>query len=110
MDSGIRQDTECFPLIGAMNLLSYLVLETSFYTKDQFKKFKCLETHKWLRSGCVISVQGCIIANKFVVFGKVKHSQRINDPLISTWIIASDEGTILSAHCMDCKAGRAESC
>ena len=28
-------DTECLPPIEAMDLLSYLVLETSFYTKEQ---------------------------------------------------------------------------
>lgn len=82
-----------------------LVLGTSFYTKEQFKNFKSLEAHKWLTSGFVISVQGCVVAEKFVVLGKVKHSQRMDDPAISTWIIASKERTVLSAHCMDCKAG-----
>ena len=36
-------DTECLPPIEAMDLLSYLVLETSFYTKEQFKAYKSLE-------------------------------------------------------------------
>ena len=108
--AGANLDTECLPPIESMDIFSYLVLETSFYTKEQFKNFKSLEAHKWLTSGFVISVQGCVIAEKFVVLGKVKHSQRMNDPAISTWIIASKEGTVLSAHCMDCKAGLGESC
>ena len=41
---------------------------------------------------------------------KVKHSQRINDSLISCWVITEREGTIVSAHCLGCKAGLAESC
>ena len=90
-------------LLGAGNKFLYK-------KKKQFKRFKSLQAHKWLTSGFVISVQVCVVAEKFVVLGKVKHSQRMNDLAISTWIIASKEGTVLSAHCMDCKAGLAESC
>ena len=32
----------------------------------------------------------------------------MNDPLPPIWIISSNEGTVLSAHCMDCKAGLTE--
>ena len=110
LNTGVNLDTECLPPIESTDIFTYLVLGTSFYTKEQFKNFKSLEAHKWLTSGFVISVQGCVVAEKFVVFGKVKHSQRMNDPPISTWIIASKEGTVLSAHCMDCKAGLAETC
>ena len=31
---------ECFPPVEATDLVSYLVLETSFYTKEQFKNFE----------------------------------------------------------------------
>ena len=98
--------TECLPPLEAMSLRSYLVLETSFYTNEQFKNLKSLEAHKWLTSGFVTSVQGCMISDKFVVFGKVKHTQRMNDPSVLVWIIT----TVLSAHCKDYKAGLAESC
>ena len=53
-------DTECLPPIEAMDLLSYLVLETSFYTKEQFKAYKSLETYNFLVSGFLTSIQGCI--------------------------------------------------
>ena len=61
-------------------------------------------------SGFIASVEGHIVANKSVVLAKVRHSQRMNDALISIWIITEREGTILSAHCLGCKAGLAESC
>lgn len=61
-------------------------------------------------SGIIASVQGHIIANKFVLLAKVQHSQRMNDSLIPIWIITEREGTILSAHCPGCKVGLAESC
>lgn len=61
-------------------------------------------------SGFITSVRGLLISGKVVVVGKVRHSQRMNDPLISIWIITEEDGTILSAHCCGCKAGLSESC
>ena len=68
-------DTECLPPIEAMDLLSYLVLETSFYTKEQFKAYKSLEAYNFLVSGFLTSIQGCIVTGKHIVTGKVRHSQ-----------------------------------
>ena len=36
---------ECLPPIESTDLLAYLVLETSHYTKDQFKAYKSLEAY-----------------------------------------------------------------
>ena len=92
LNAGVNLDAECLPSIESTDIFSYLVLGTSFYTKEQLKNFNSLETHEWLTSGFVISVKGCVVTETFVVLGKVKHSQRMNDPAISTWIIASKEG------------------
>ena len=51
-----------------------------------------------------------IIANKFVVLAKVRHSQRINNALIHIWIITAKNGTVNCVHCLRCKVGLAESC
>ena len=102
--------SECLPPIEVSDLLSYLVLETSYYTNKQFKAFKSLEAYNQMVSGFVASVQGKEIAGKIVVVAKVRHSQRMNDPLVKIWIIAEKNGTIISAHCLGCKAGLAESC
>ena len=72
--------------------------------------FRSLEAYNQMIAGFIASVQGHIIADKFVVLAKVRHSQRINDSLISCWVITEREGTIVSAHCLGCKAGLAESC
>ena len=63
-------------------------------------------------SGFITSVQGCIIAKKFLVRakGKVRHSQRKNDPPIPVWIICSKDGTEICAHCIGCMAGLGECC
>ena len=58
----------------------------------------------------VTSVRGCKISSKHVVVAKVRHSKGMNDPLVNIWIIADSDGTILSTHCLGCKAGLAESC
>ena len=60
-------------------------------------------------SGFIASVQGHIIADKFLVLTKVRHSQRVNDSLISRLVITEREGTILFAHCLGDEAGLAES-
>lgn len=102
--------SECLPPIEVSDLLSYLVLETSYYTNKQFKAFKSLEAYNQMVSGFVASVQGKEIAGQIVVVAKARHSQRMNDPLVDIWIIAERDGTIISAHCLGCKAGLAESC
>ena len=61
-------------------------------------------------SGFIASVQGHIVADKFLVLTKVRHSQRVNDSLISRLVITEREGTILFAHCLGDEAGLAESC
>ena len=98
------------PPVESTDILCYLVLETSFYTQQQFKAFRSLEAYNQMVSGFIASVQGHIIANKFLVLAKVRHSQRMNDSLISCWVITERQGTILFAHCLGCKAGLAESC
>ena len=34
----------------------------------------------------------------------------MNERSIAVWIITNKEGTVLSAHCLGCKAGLAETC
>ena len=96
--------------VEARDLLSYLVLETSYYTQKQFKAFRSFEAYDRRLSGFIASVEGQNIANKLVFLAKVTHSQCMNDALIPIWIITEREGTILSADCLGFKAGLAESC
>ena len=48
--------------------------------------------------------------DKYVVIGKVRHNQRMNDPPLPVWIICTSSGSILSAHCMECKVRLRETC
>ena len=61
-------------------------------------------------SGLIPSVLGQIFSDKYVVVGKVRHSQRMNESPVQLWIIMTKDGTILSAHCHGCMAGLGECC
>ena len=100
---GKQFSSECLLPIEATDLLSYLVLETSSPNSS-------LGAYIFMVSGIITSIQGCIVSGKHVVTGKVRHAQRMNDPLISVWLIAEKDGTVKSAHCLGCKARLAESC
>ena len=107
-DPNFQQD--CLSSVESTDLPFYLVSKTSFYTQQEFKAFRSLGAHNQMVSGCITSMKGHVIANKFVMLAKVRHSQRMNGSLIPIWIMTEKEGTILSAHCLGCKAGLAESC
>ncbi|CAH1254292.1 Hypp1335 [Branchiostoma lanceolatum] len=101
-------DADRLPPMESLDLVSYLVLETSFYSQERFKAYKSLEAYNYVVSGFVESVKGKRMDGKHVVVGKVKHSQKWNDPCVLVWVITSPGGTILSAHCRDCLAGLEE--
>eukprot|EP00058_Branchiostoma_floridae_P011877 XP_002597365.1 hypothetical protein BRAFLDRAFT_66500 [Branchiostoma floridae] len=103
-------DPHCLPPVEQSDLFSYLVLQTSYYTNEQFKNYKSLEAYNHVVSGFVAGVQGKLISGKNVVVAKVRHSQRMNDPLVDIWLICGTDGAVISAHCLGCKAGLAESC
>ena len=69
-----------------------------------------MEAYNQMVSGFITSVQGKMICDKFVVVGKVRHSQHMNEPPLPVWITTRKEGTVISAHCLGCKAGLSETC
>ena len=48
---GEKLDPDCLPPIESTDLLSFLVLETSFYTLKQFKAYKSLDSYDYMVSG-----------------------------------------------------------
>lgn len=86
---------QCLPPVKVLDLLSYLVLETSYYTNQQFKALKSLEAFNQMVLGFVTSVVGTLIVGKYVLRAHVRHSQQMNDPLVNIWIITEQDGTVL---------------
>ena len=59
---GKHFEPDCLPPMEATDILSYLVLETSYYTQNQFKAFRSLEAYNQMVSGFIASVEGHIRA------------------------------------------------
>ena len=77
--------SECLSPIEVSDLLFYLVLGTSYYTNKQRPSKVWKRTTRWFLE----------IAGEIVVVAKVRHSQRMNDPLVNIWIIAEKDGAII---------------
>ena len=75
-----------------MDLLSLLVLDANCYRKDQFRAFRSLQVYNQLFPGFVSSVKGQKIGNKYIVSGKVRHLQRMNDRYFTLWIKTEQNG------------------
>ena len=103
-------DAEFLHPVESMDIVSFLALETSHYTQDQLRAFKSLQAYNQMVSGFMNTVQGRVINVNFVVIGKVRHSQKMNDPCVPLWMTTNKTGTILSAHCRGCMAGLGEYC
>ena len=58
---GKNFESNCLSPVESTDLLFYLVLETSYYTKQQFKAFRSLQAYNQMVSGFIASVQGHII-------------------------------------------------
>ena len=100
----------CLPPVESCDLLSCLVLDKSYYTKEQFKNFRSLFSYNHMLSGFITSLLGQTIRDKYMVLAKVRHSQRMNDPHVQLWIIANKEGTVLTGNCAGCMTGLGECC
>ena len=104
-----KLDPECFPPIEASDLLPYLVLDTSYYTNSLKTSVVYKLTTRWCLVSSVVFKE-LFFRKKHVIVAKVSHSQRMNDPLVTLWIIANKDGSILTAHCIGCMAGLGECC
>ena len=75
---------ECLPAIEQSDLFGYLVLQTSYYTNDQFKNYRSLEAYNQVVSGFVASVKGKIISGKYVVVATVCRDGRVRTTFTQT--------------------------
>ncbi|XP_044766704.1 uncharacterized protein LOC123322756 [Coccinella septempunctata] len=107
--STFSTNPENFPPINNLDIVSYLVLTTSFYTRLQMKAYKSLNAYNYFKSGFVQSIGAIKIAEFHVIVGSVKHSQRMTEAPLKAWIISSSDGSIECAHCT-CMAGTGEAC
>ena len=70
--------TQYLPPVEATDLVSFLVLETSFVTAKQFKAHKSMEAYNQFVSGWVKDVSGWAVNQKIVVTGRVSYQTYYN--------------------------------
>ena len=78
-------ESACLPPVEAGDLVSYLVLQTSYITAKQFKAHKSLEAYNQSTSGWVKDVHVWNIADKYVVTGKVSALHPFDMNKFSIW-------------------------
>ena len=92
--------------VDAADLLTYLVLETSFITLQQMKARKSLEAYNQFVSGWVKDVKSYGVEQKYVTVAQLLHSQRF---LTHCWIITEPGGEVLCTL-WNCMAGLGKTC
>ncbi|XP_034066573.1 uncharacterized protein LOC117542824 isoform X4 [Gymnodraco acuticeps] len=108
--SDFSRDLSDLPAVEAMDITSYLVLHTSYYTASQMKAYKSMEAFNYFVCGWVNDLGTKTALNKCrLVFARVNHSQRSGETPLKTWIVAKEDGEVVTAHC-NCMAGLSESC
>ncbi|XP_035998275.1 uncharacterized protein LOC118564393 isoform X2 [Fundulus heteroclitus] len=98
-------DLKDLPTVEAVDITNYLVLQTSFYTKQQMKAYKSMEAYNFFVCGWVHNLGAKRLHDdNILVFARVNHSQRSSETPLKTWIIAKKDGEVIAAHC-NCMAG-----
>ena len=69
--NGLGEPIDAVPPVEASDLVSYLVLQTSFVTSKQFKAHKSLDAYNQFVCGWVKDVKTWVIAGKYVTMGQV---------------------------------------
>ena len=67
----VGENVDCVPPVEACDLVSYLVLKTSFMTSAQFKARKGLEAYNQFVSGWIKEVNTRKICDKYLTMGRV---------------------------------------
>ncbi|XDV36128.1 hypothetical protein PO909_005972 [Leuciscus waleckii] len=85
------------PTVEAVNITNYLVLQTSYCTRQQMKAYKSLEAYNFFVSGWVHNLGTKRLQyDHRLVFTKVNHSQRSSETPLKTWIIAKEDGEVIA--------------
>ena len=79
---------------------------------QQIKAYKSLEGYKYFVDGWVNKVVVWSVKSQSkacVVYGTVKHSQRLSASPLEAWVAVERDGLVICAHC-NCMAGLGEAC
>ncbi|KAH6944504.1 hypothetical protein HPB50_003634 [Hyalomma asiaticum] len=103
-------EVDLWPRVDSSDIHEFLVLRTSFITREQLKSRKALEGHNFVTSGWVREPWvKKVTADTVIVITQVNHSQSLNKPPVDVWFMGKSDGEVLAAHCT-CMAGNGEAC
>ncbi|KAH6935728.1 hypothetical protein HPB50_008669 [Hyalomma asiaticum] len=105
-----ERDVDLRPRIDSSDIHDFLVLRTSFITREPLKSKKALEGHNFVTSGWVPEPWvKKVAANTVIAVTQANHSQSINKPPVDVWFMGKSDGEVLAAHCT-CMARNGEAC
>ena len=87
--------------------MNYFLYTTSFVTKDEVKNYKSLDSYKYFVAGWVQKTDWKVYKDVVLIRGSVKHSYRVSQPPLQSWVIVQNNGTVVCGHCT-CMARLAE--
>ena len=94
-------DVEMHPKITYPDIVNYLILTISAYTMDDLKNYKSLNAYNqfvsgWIKEICIKSYENF---GQVLLFGKVWHSQKLNEAPLRPRTICELNGKIRACHC-----------
>ena len=78
--STVAEQAQVFPQVDYPDIYNFWVHTASEYTQEGMKAYKSLDGYKYLVAGFVTGVQCYCRGSKFLVLGRVKHSQSLSEP------------------------------
>ena len=108
-EQSMSSDRDVIPEVLYIDIVNYLINSISQYTYETLKAYRNLESWKIFVSGWVGDVLSKKIDGKFLIIGRLLHSEKMSDVPLRPWIILSNSGVILAGRC-NCMAGLGEIC
>ncbi|XP_065919932.1 uncharacterized protein [Dysidea avara] len=109
-----EEDPQDIPSVTWSDMVYYMTNTPSPYTREELKAWKgMLDGESFLRAGWVHGLKLHSYTGpqqkRFLIKGKVMHSQRTSGTPLIPWVVPEEDGEILVAHC-NCMAGLGEAC
>ncbi len=89
-------ELEDLPTVEAVDITNYLVLQTSYYTRQQMKAYTSLEAYNFFVSGWVHNLGTKRLHDDNRLCFKLNHPQRSGETPLKTWIIAEEDGEVIA--------------
>ena len=93
-----------WPDVNYIDIVNYLIFETSAFTQQQLKNYKSLEAYRFFIDGWIKETLHKSTNGRHIILTKVNHSMRVHEKPLRPWVCVKDDGVIESAHC-NCMAG-----